>query len=340
MGLHASARYLIDIDRPEDVLAVNRCFTSEWPRYVLGGGSNMVFVGDFPGLLLRNAIGGLRFEPLAKDQTLVTVGGGVNWHMLVMETVARGWSGLENLALIPGTCGAAPIQNIGAYGVEQSDLFVGCGAVSLRTGKMHWFDKEACRFDYRDSVFKNNWAGEYLIASVQYRLSAHNRPQLEYPALREALERKGIQTPSAREVMQTVIEVRRSKLPDPEELGNTGSFFKNPIVSNAYLEDLRKEYPDVKYFPLPYGRVKIPAAWLIERCGWKGYREGNVGCYHRQPLVIVHFGGGDGWEILRFAVRVARSVYQRFGIELEPEVRIVGATDWATMWQERTAIPQ
>ena len=321
-GVNARARFLASIDCPQDINTLNR-MAGSWPRWVLGGGSNILWISDFPGIVVHNTIQHLEFYQ--KDgQDLVRAGGGIGWHTLVMETVARGFSGLENLALIPGTCGAAPIQNIGAYGVEQADVFHGCEAVHLAGGESVWFTPEQCAFGYRDSVFKGPLKGVYLITAVHYRLARHASPNLSYAALREAFARKGIVHPTARQVAMEVIHIRRSKLPDPAREGNAGSFFKNPIVEPDTWQRLQSRHAGIRGFTLPDGKVKVPAAWLIEQCGWKGYREGPIGCNPRQPLVLINYGGASGAAIAGFARRIAWSVFERFGIVLEPEVQFIG----------------
>lgn len=338
-GVAARARVLAAIDQPEDIRTLNRLAPpGEGPRWVLGGGSNVLFLEDFPGLILFNQIKHLRFYSL-DGEGAVSVGGGVSWHALVMETLARGWGGLENLALIPGTCGAAPIQNIGAYGLEQSDLFLGCQAVHLESGAYRWFEPEECHFGYRQSVFKGALKGMYLITDVHYRLYRHRKPVCSYAVLQEALQTRGITDPTPRQVAVAVIRIRRSKLPEPDRVGNAGSFFKNPLVDVAQAEALRAQYPQLRTFPVSDHQVKIPAAWLIDQCGWKGYREGPVGCNPRQPLVLVHYGGGTGADIASLAQRIAWSVYERFGIVLEPEVQFIGASVPATMYPDWPARP-
>lgn len=293
-------------------------------RYVLGGGSNVLFAGDFPGLVLLNRIGGIRIEEEDGGEVLLSAGGGVNWHELVLWTLNHHIYGLENLSLIPGTVGAAPIQNIGAYGVELRDVFHSLQAVELATGEMHTFGPKACEFGYRDSVFKRERKGDFFITRVFLRLSRKPRLNLTYGAIGKTLAGMGVSDPSPKDVSRAVVHIRQSKLPDPAQIGNAGSFFKNPEVPVEVFDRLREQFPDIVSYPLPGGRVKVPAGWLIERAGWKGRRIGNTGCYDHQALVIVNYGGATGAEIWAHARRVADSVEETFGLRLHPEVNVVG----------------
>lgn len=292
------------------------------PLRVLGGGSNVLLRGDVDGLVLLDRIPGVEVVRREGTAVWVAAGGGLDWHALVEWTLEHGLSGLENLSLIPGTVGAAPIQNIGAYGVELCEVFEALEAVELSTGRCRIFTGEECAFGYRDSIFKRSEKGRWFITRVVLRLSSEPRLNLSYGALQETLREMGVQRPTPRDVSRAVIRIRRSKLPDPARLGNAGSFFKNPELPAETFRTLQRRHPDLPGYPLPDGRVKVPAAWLIERAGWKGRREGAVGCHERQPLVIVHFGGGTGEAIWHFARQVQRSVEERFGIRLVPEVNV------------------
>ncbi|MBX3101781.1 MAG: UDP-N-acetylmuramate dehydrogenase [Bacteroidetes bacterium] len=293
---------------------------------VLGGGSNVLLTRDFPGLTLHMAIRGQ--EVIAEDDRTVLwqLGAGECWHDSVLSAVDSGWGGIENLALIPGTVGAAPMQNIGAYGVELKDVFHSLQAFHLPTGHIHTFDKEACRFGYRTSVFKHEVKGQYIITRVTLRL--HKAPHVlhtGYGAVAEelALRVPAGQSPGITDVAQAVMAIRRSKLPDPAELGNAGSFFKNPLVPAAQHSKLRTHYPEIPGWPQPDGQVKVPAAWLIEQTGWKGKRLGHAGAHARQPLVLVNYGGATGQEMLALAQAIRQSVRHTFDIDLEPEVNVV-----------------
>lgn len=325
LNVTANAEVFVDIDSLSQLKEVlDHSLARELPLHVLGGGSNVLFAGDVKGLVLRVNIQEREVVGESSDYLWVKAGGGENWHKLVRFCVERGWGGLENLALIPGTVGAAPIQNIGAYGRELSEVFHRLRAVDLETGEICEFDREACQFGYRDSIFKGAYKGRYFVSDVTLRL--RKEPQLEtsYASLRDRLREKGIDTPGIEEVFETVIDIRRSKLPDPADLANAGSFFKNPKISERRVRSLKEKYPDMPSFPAGGGRVKVPAGWLIEKTGWKGRRVGAVGTYRQQALVIVNHGGATGQEVLELARRIKSDVESEFGIALVPEVNIIG----------------
>ncbi|WP_460574512.1 UDP-N-acetylmuramate dehydrogenase [Hymenobacter coalescens] len=297
------------------------------PKLILGGGSNLLFTQDFDGVVLKNEIRGLETLDEATDgSTLVRAGAGESWHGLVEYALGQNLSGIENLSLIPGTVGAAPLQNIGAYGVELKDAFEYLEAVELSTGQLRRFSREECGFGYRESVFKGPLRNQYVVTGVVLRL--HQRPQanVSYGAIRTTLEEMGVTAePTPQQVSQAVISIRRSKLPDPAQIGNAGSFFKNPEVSQAKFDALKAEYPELPGYPVP-GGVKVPAGWLIEQCGWKGHRagtEGRYGVHDRQALVLVNHGGATGGEVRALAEEIIASVREKFGIELHPEVNIL-----------------
>ncbi|MFM8432298.1 MAG: UDP-N-acetylmuramate dehydrogenase [Bacteroidota bacterium] len=292
-------------------------------KLVLGGGSNILFTKDYDGLVILNRIHGISL--LREDDLYIWVkaGGGVPWHELVMFTVERGWGGLENLSLIPGTVGAAPIQNIGAYGVEMKDTFVELEAVSLEDGTLRKFNHENCKFGYRDSYFKREGKGKFLIANVTFRLSKKPVVNTSYGAITQELQKKNIFTPSPKDVSDAVISIRSSKLPDPSKIGNAGSFFKNPEVSSEIFMELKKNHPEIVAYPSSNGMMKLAAGWLIEKCGWKGLRQGNVGMHRDQALVLVNHGNASGKELILHALRVQESVKNNFGVNLELEVNIL-----------------
>ena len=295
------------------------------PVLILGGGSNMLLTKDVPGLVIKNAIGGITLVGTEANTVLVKVGGGVVWHDFVCWAVEKGYGGVENLSLIPGTVGAAPVQNIGAYGVELKDVFVELEAVELSSGRIQVFDRDICRFGYRDSIFKKENKGKYGITSVTFALTRQEHYQLNisYGDIQKTLEKHGIAHPSIADVSRAIIQIRSSKLPDPAKIGNCGSFLKNPETSRAILDKIRTSHPNVVSYDLPDGRVKIPAGWLIEQCGWKGKRVGNTGCYEKQALVLVNYGGATGVEVSNLAYAIIESVEKTFGIRLEPEVNIL-----------------
>lgn len=295
------------------------------PIMILGGGSNVLFTRSVPGLVLKNNIRGITVIRSFKHKVWVTVGGGENWHDWVLWAVKNGYGGLENLSLIPGTVGAAPIQNIGAYGVELKDVFVRLKAVEKATGRVRTFNHAECQFGYRDSIFKREEKGKWVIISVVFSLQKPpHRLVLSYGDIQKTMQAQGVTAASITDVSRAVIQIRRSKLPDPKELGNCGSFFKNPEVPLSVLEKIRKNYPHAPHYLLDPGMVKIPAGWLIEQCGWKGKRVGNAGCYEKQALVLVNYGGATGAEVKKLAEAIILSVEERFGVRLEAEVNLVG----------------
>lgn len=296
------------------------------PVFVLGGGSNVLFTRAPEGLVLKNAIRGIEVTRRFKHKIWVTVGGGEVWHDFVLWAVRHNFGGVENLSLIPGSVGAAPVQNIGAYGVELKDVFVGLRAVELATGKEKYFTRADCQFGYRDSFFKKEGKGKYCITAVTLSLTLHqHRINTSYGDIRKTLEAMGISRPTIADVSRAVIQIRSSKLPDPAKIGNCGSFFKNPETERATLERIRLTHPNVPHFDLPPDerRVKIPAGWLIEQCGWKGKRVGNTGCYEKQALVLVNYGGATGEEVKNLALAIMDSVEQKFGIRIEAEVNVL-----------------
>lgn len=293
------------------------------PKFILGGGSNLLLTQDYPGLVIKNEILGIEIVRTFKNTVHVAVGGGENWHKLVLWCIDKGLGGVENMSLIPGTVGAAPIQNIGAYGAELKDVFLKLEALDTRTGHKKIFRLKDCHFGYRDSIFKRKLKGKIAITKVYLRLSKHPKVNTAYGAIREILDQRGIHRPGIREVSEAVIHIRQSKLPDPAKLGNSGSFFKNPEIGKRQFQALQKEYPAVPHYPLPSGKIKIPAGWLIEQCGWKGKKVGKTGAHARQALVLVNYGGATGKEIYTLAQKIIKSVDQRFGITLNPEVNVV-----------------
>jgi UDP-N-acetylmuramate dehydrogenase len=291
--------------------------------FVLGGGSNVLLTKDFSGLVVKNEITGITIEQEDADTVTVKVGAGENWHEFVTYCIQNNWGGIENLSLIPGNVGASPMQNIGAYGVEIKDVFVSLEAYEIATGKLVVFDKEACQFGYRESVFKRALKGKYIITSVTFQL--HKKPVIKtsYGAIQSELEKMGVTTPTIKDVSDAVIAIRRSKLPDPKELGNAGSFFKNPVVAREVLAQIQEQYTEVPHYPIDNNHVKIPAGWLIEKAGWKGKRFDNYGVHQYQALVLVNYGGAKGEEILNLSEKIIQDILQKFQIQLEREVNIL-----------------
>lgn len=324
MGIAAKARYFVSVRSVEELkalLAESR-FKSI-PKFMLGGGSNVLFIDDFDGLIIHMDIKGKKVVDEDEDFIHLKIGAGENWHQLVKHCVEKGWGGIENLSLIPGSVGAAPIQNIGAYGVELEDVFEELEALHIESSQLRTFNKSECKFGYRDSIFKNEEKGNYIITGVTLKLRKSPTVNTSYKALTEKLEEKGIANPGIKEVSEAVIEIRQSKLPDPAEIGNTGSFFKNPVLPKSDFEQLQKEYPDIPHYPSGENLVKVPAAWLIDQCGWKGKRFGDAGVHKMQALVIVNYGNASGKEIWGLATKIQKSVKETFGVALTPEVNIV-----------------
>ncbi len=327
-GIDATARHFVQIssvDELQDVLKQNRW--KEIPKLILGGGSNVLFTSSEVELVVKMDIRGV--EVVKEDNSFVwiKVGAGENWHKLVMYCIDQGWGGVENLSLIPGTVGAAPMQNIGAYGVEIKDVFTQLEAVDIKTAEPRTFDTEECKFGYRESVFKNIYKGKYIITSVNFRLSKQPKVNTSYGAIEEVLTERlgkaGVKSASIRDVSEAVIHIRQSKLPDPNEIGNAGSFFKNPVVPRTKFEDLQQQFAQIPGYPISENEVKVPAGWLIEQAGWKGKRLGNTGVHNRQALVLVNFGGAQGEEVKKLAYNIQQSVNEKFGILVQPEVNMV-----------------
>ncbi len=327
-GIEASAGTFAEIFSVEDFqdLLREEAFSGMKKR-ILGGGSNILLTGDRDGIVIKNSIPGIAVTGETASAVVVRAGAGMIWHDLVMWCVERNYAGLENLALIPGLVGAAPVQNIGAYGAEVKDTFEGLEALLIATGEKVRFSKPDCAFGYRDSVFKHKLKGQCLITSVSFRLvklspGVTYRYKTEYGNVQAALEAMKVSELSLRAVSDAICQIRRTKLPDPAVLGNAGSFFKNPSIPAKEYQLLAKQYPAIPHFPQADGTVKVPAGWLIESCGWKGKREGAVGCHKDQALVLVNYGGAQGSDILAFAAAIQKSVKDRFGIDLSPEVNL------------------
>ncbi len=327
-GLPAVARTLIRLNSEADVRrVVDHPEFGVAPKFILGGGSNVVLTRDLDAVVLKVEILGRRLVREDADAWIVEAGAGEPWHAFVAWTLDQGWPGLENLALIPGSVGAAPVQNIGAYGVELKDRFDSLDAVDLVTGRTVTLGAAACRFGYRDSVFKQTGfgglAGKSVITRVRFRLPKPWQPVLGYLDIERKMAETGNATPDARTVFDWICAIRRAKLPDPAVIGNAGSFFKNPVVSEEQCRDIIGRDPEIVHYPLPDGTVKLAAGWLIDACGWKGKTVGRAGVYEKQALVLVNRGGASGAEVVTLARAIQESVYGRFGIRLEPEPIIV-----------------
>lgn len=291
---------------------------------IMGGGSNMLLTKDLDLLVLRNEIEGIEVLEESNDSIIVKAGAGVVWHEFVMHCVDHSWGGIENLSLIPGSVGASPMQNIGAYGVEIKDVFHSLEALHIETQELHTFNLEQCAFGYRESVFKRQFKNQYVITSVSYRLSKHHKINSSYGAIEAELTKAGITQPNIKDISNAVIAIRSSKLPNPAEIGNAGSFFKNPVVAMEVLEKIIVTYPDVPFYPTSEAqKVKLAAGWLIEKAGWKGYTDGTYGVHKLQALVLVNYGGSTGQQIYDLSSRIIEDIETKFGVTLEREVNIL-----------------
>lgn len=323
-GVAASSSLYISFDSVESLKKIVQ--SNEYKSMtsmVLGGGSNVLFTGDFDGIVLHNRLKGI--NELEKDQNhvLLEFASGEVWHEAVLYAVSKGYGGIENLSLIPGSVGAAPMQNIGAYGVEMKDVFHSLKALSIETGEIRTFNKEECKFGYRESVFKRELKNQYIILSVVLKLTVSNHNlNTSYGAINSKLEELGF-SPSLENISQAVIDIRRSKLPDPKEIGNGGSFFKNPVVNQTKFEELKSNFPNIPNYPAPNEMIKLAAGWLIEQAGWKGKRIGDYGVHKNQALVLVNYGNAKGEDVYNLSQMILEDVDQKFGVLLEREVNII-----------------
>ncbi|MBW7675992.1 UDP-N-acetylmuramate dehydrogenase [Chryseobacterium chendengshani] len=324
-GVDANARYFTEVNSVEELIKTLKLSNSQtFPLLFLGGGSNILLTRDFDGLAIQLHLKGISEEIINENEVLVTAKAGENWHELVLFCLNKNYGGLENLSLIPGNVGTSPMQNIGAYGTEIKDVFANCKILNLETLEIENFNLEQCRFGYRDSIFKQEGKGKYVILEVTFRLTRKNHSiKTEYGAIKTELEILGIENPTIQDISKAVINIRQSKLPDPKVIGNAGSFFKNPTIPLLKFEDLKQKFSTIQGYPNG-NSVKVPAGWLIEQCGWKGKQIGNVASHQLQSLVIINAtGNATGKEIFDFSAMIIDSVKEKFGIELEREVNIV-----------------
>ncbi|MBL6449258.1 UDP-N-acetylmuramate dehydrogenase [Fulvivirga sp. 29W222] len=324
-GLEAKAEVFVEVESVETLQEVLQLEIAHNNKlFILGGGSNVLLSKNFDGLVIKNSIKGKEVIQETDDFVLVKVGAGENWHNFVLYALSNNWGGVENLSLIPGTVGAAPMQNIGAYGVEIKEVFEHLQAVNINSGKIEKFNKEACRFGYRESIFKNIVKGQYIITHVTLKLTKKDHQlNTSYGAISETLEEMEVQYPTIQNISDAVIKIRQSKLPDPTQIGNAGSFFKNPSIDQVQYEELKTAYPGIPGYALPDNKVKVPAGWLIEQCGWKGVTRGAIGVHKKQALVLVNYGGGKGDDLRSLAEEIRDSVIKKFGIKLHAEVNII-----------------
>jgi len=324
-GVDAKARYFIEVHSTEELIeALNYSKTETLPLLFLGGGSNILLTKDFEGLAIRLNLKGIHEDLINDNEVLVTAKAGENWHEFVAFCLEKNYGGLENLSLIPGNVGTSPMQNIGAYGTEIKDTFVSCTVLNLENLQLETFNLEQCRFGYRDSIFKKEGKGKYVILDVAFKLTRKDHHiKTEYGAIQSELEHLEIEKPTIQDISRAVINIRQSKLPDPKEIGNAGSFFKNPTIPLPQFEELKEKFPQIPGYTSG-DFVKVPAGWLIEQCGWKGKQIGNVASHKLQALVIINAtGNATGKEIFDFSAMIIDSVNEKFGIELEREVNII-----------------
>lgn len=322
-GIDVSAKYFVEICHEDDL--VELFMDLQWQhvrRLVMGGGSNMLLKNDFDGLVVRISIRGIEHR-INHNEVFVEAGAGEVWNDLVNYCVDRGYAGIENLSLIPGSVGASPVQNIGAYGVELKDVFRSCKAFELATGQFRTFNIEDCHFGYRESIFKSELKEQYIIVSVKLQLSLIPNINLKYGAIEQELANRNIAEPTIKDVSRVVSHIRVSKLPDPSTIGNAGSFFKNPVISTEQFGMVQAKFPDMVHYPAGDGWVKLAAGWLIEQCGWKGKVVGHTGTWKNQALVLVNHGGATGEEVYSLSSQIIDSVYTKFGVLLEREVNII-----------------
>ena len=323
-GIDVKARHFIEISSTDDLRQALEL--EGFPnKLILSGGSNVLLTRNIDSLVLWINIKGIRTLWEDEDRIALKIMAGENWHDFVLWTLDKGYGGLENLSLIPGNVGTAPIQNIGAYGVEIQNVFESCEAMEIKSRLLKRFTKEDCHFGYRDSFFKKDGKGQFVITSVNLILTKKDHKiNTSYGAIENQLNQQKVEDPTIKDVSEAVIAIRRSKLPDPKELGNSGSFFKNPVISKKQFEKFSQENPDAPHFDVGDGTVKVPAGWLIEKCGYKGHRRGDAGVHKEQALVLVNYGNASGDEILQLARSIQSEVRNKFGIELNPEVNIIG----------------
>lgn len=321
-GISAKANYFAafdSINSLDDLIKNNQ----NKPITILGGGSNVLFTKDYEGLILRNEIIGISVEKETEDFVYIKTGAGENWHEFVLYCIDNDWGGIENLSLIPGSVGASPMQNIGAYGIEIKDVFHSLEAYEVETGKTRSFSHQECEFGYRESAFKKSLKGKYIITSVTYKLTKKHQINTNYGAIEEQLKQMAISVPTIKDISNAVIAIRQSKLPNPKEIGNAGSFFKNPVVDISILKKIQEKYENVPHYYMSDTSAKLPAGWLIDQAGWKGKRFGNYGVHVKQALVLVNYDNATGTEIYDLSQKILNDIQNKFGILLEREVNII-----------------
>lgn len=323
-GIDVYANYFSEFNSADKLQELLQSTPNEQlPTLILGGGSNILFTKNYNGLVLKNNLKGITIIKQDNDFVFVQAGAGENWHQFVLYCLQNNFSGIENLSLIPGNVGASPMQNIGAYGVELKDVFLGLEAFHLKEKSVAKFNADECEFGYRESVFKKKYKNQFAILNVTFKLRKKPHFNISYGAIEQELKNMQISELNIQAISQAVINIRLSKLPNPEIIGNAGSFFKNPEIDIHQLYKLKQSYPEIISYSLANGNVKLAAGWLIEQCGWKGYRKGDAGCHAKQALVLVNFGNASGREIYNLSEEIKESVKQKFNIDLETEVNII-----------------
>ena len=320
-GINVNAKRFVSID---SLYGLQQLLKDEQDIFLISGGSNMLLTSDIEKLVVHLNLKGISIDRENHHDIYLTVNAGENWHEFVVWCISQGYGGIENLSLIPGNVGTCPIQNIGAYGVEVKDVITKVDAVEIKTGKLVSFSVDECQFGYRNSIFKNKAKGKYIITSVSFQLTKvkHNL-NTSYGAIQSELEKKGIENPTIKDVSDAVITIRQSKLPDPKEIGNSGSFFKNPVISKEHFEKLKQTHPNIPSYPVSDTEIKVPAGWLIEQSGFKGKRFGDYGVHEKQALVLVNYGNASGKDIYQLAQTIQRTIEDNFNINLEIEVNII-----------------
>ncbi|KQS32678.1 UDP-N-acetylmuramate dehydrogenase [Dyadobacter sp. Leaf189] len=323
-GLESTACFFVEITSLTELTEI--LTNPEWkktPKFILGGGSNILLTQDIDALVIHPKLTGIDKIKETDSQIWLKAGSGESWHEFVLHCVRSGYGGVENLSLIPGSIGAAPMQNIGAYGVEVKNVIESVEAVEVETGALHIFSNAECKFGYRESIFKKEASGRFVITGVTFVLSKNPVLNIGYGDVQKTLAEMEVTVPTISDVSEAIMRIRKSKLPDPAQIGNAGSFFKNPEIPAAQYDDLKKTYPEIPGYPVDENTVKVPAGWLIEKAGWKGYRKGNIGVHEKQALVLVNYGGGTGNEIKLLSESIQESILSKFGISLKAEVNFI-----------------
>lgn len=322
-GIEAKAKQFVDVHSVEELKSILQQYAGE-KKFILGGGSNMLLTQDIDALVIHVDLKGKKKIKENEDFVWIEAQAGENWHEFVLWTIDQNFGGLENMSLIPGNVGTTPVQNIGAYGAEIKDTFVSCETINIVSQEIKTFNNSDCKFGYRESVFKNDVKDQFVIMSVVFKLTKHNHKiSIAYGDIMGELSKNNIENPTIKDVSNAVIAIRKSKLPDPKELGNSGSFFKNPIVSKVEFEPIHQKFPEMRYFEVSETEVKVPAGWLIEKAGFKGMRVGDAGVHKNQALVLVNYGNATGQEIVNLSKEIQKSIFDTFGIKIEAEVNII-----------------